>query len=136
MSRVSAALVVGQIAVSGGLLLAAGLMVKSLANLRAVDLGFEPQGILTGRVTLPRADYATAADRRRFFRELEDRLRAEPGAESATLASSLPSLGASRWTLSAEGESYPEERDHPDHQRHRGHGRILPHHEGVRPPRS
>ncbi|MCG6955424.1 MAG: ABC transporter permease [Gemmatimonadetes bacterium] len=113
VSRISAALVVGQIAVSGGLLLAAGLMVKSLTNLRKVDLGFEPQGVLTGRVTLPRADYPTAADRRRFFRELEDRLQAEPGVESSTLASTLPSLGASRWALSVEGESYPQERDHP-----------------------
>jgi putative ABC transport system permease protein len=113
VSRISTALVVGQIAVSGGLLLAAGLMVKSLTNLRNVDLGFEPQGVLTGRVTLPRADYPTAADRRRFFRELAERLQAEPGVESSTLASSLPSLGASRWALSVEGESYPQERDHP-----------------------
>jgi putative ABC transport system permease protein len=33
--------------------------------------------------------------------------------ESSTLASTLPSLGASRWDLSVEGESYPQERDHP-----------------------
>jgi putative ABC transport system permease protein len=113
VSRLSAALVVGQITVSGAILLAAGLMVKSLVNLRNVHLGFEPTGVLVGTVTLPAADYPDSGERLRFFQDLQERLRAEPGAESVALASGLPSLGAEQWAVAVEGKSYPEDRDYP-----------------------
>ena len=49
LGRFSHALVVGEVAVSCGLLIGAGFMIKSVANLRTVDFGFEPESVLAGR---------------------------------------------------------------------------------------
>jgi len=113
LGRFSSALVVGEIAVSCALLITAGFMIESVVNLKNVDLGFDPDRLLTGRVGLFQADYPNRPDREQFFQSLQDHLEAEPGVTSVALASSLPALGASRWTVSVEGESYPSERDHP-----------------------
>ncbi|MDP2857068.1 MAG: ADOP family duplicated permease, partial [Bacillota bacterium] len=113
LSRIASALVVGEIAVSCGLLIAAGLMIRSIVNLRNTDLGFEPAGVLAGQVLLPAADYPDASERRAFFEALEERLEAEPGAVGVALASSLPALGASRWRVMVDGATYPTDRDIP-----------------------
>ncbi|HZD04357.1 MAG TPA: FtsX-like permease family protein, partial [Longimicrobiales bacterium] len=113
MGRFSTALVVGEIAVSCGLLVAAGFMIESVVNLRTADLGFHAERVLTGRVALFEADYPTRSDREQFFRTFEERLEAEPGVTSAALASDLPGLGASRWTVSVDGEAYPSDHDYP-----------------------
>ena len=113
MGRLTSVLVVTEIAVSCGLLIAAGLMVRSIVNLNNTDLGFEPEGVLTGRVLLQSADYPTQDQRRLFFQEMEDRLEAEPGVTHAALATSLPALGANMWWVMADGVSYPTDRDVP-----------------------
>jgi predicted permease len=113
MSRLTSVLVVGEVAVSCGLLIASGLMIRSIVNLRNTDLGFDPTGVVTGRVLLPAADYPTAEERRTFFEALEARLEAEPGAGAVALASSLPALGASQWRVMVDGAVYPTDRDIP-----------------------
>jgi putative ABC transport system permease protein len=113
LGRLSASLVVGELAVSCGLLIAAGFMIQSIVNLNSVDLGFEPEPVLTGWVALSETDYPTAQDRRAFFEALEERLEAEPGVTSATLTTSLPALGGSQWRVTVEGRAYPADRDVP-----------------------
>ncbi|MDH5761107.1 MAG: ABC transporter permease [Gemmatimonadota bacterium] len=113
MSRITSVLVVGEIAVSCGLLIAAGLMIRSIVNLKNTDLGFEPEQVLTGRVVLQRSDYPTATEWRGFFEALESRLEAEPGVTDVTLATSLPALGAAEWRVTADGVTYPTDRDVP-----------------------
>jgi predicted permease len=113
MSRITSALVVGEIAVSCGLLIAAGLMIRSIVNLENTDLGFAPAQVLTGRIALPNADYPTREERRTFFESLETRLAAEPGASRVALGTALPGLGASEWSVQADGETYPTDRDIP-----------------------
>jgi predicted permease len=113
LGRFSTALVVGEIAVSCGLLVAAGFMIQSVVNLRTMDMGFDVEGVLTGRVGLFEADYPERADRDRFFQTFEERLEAESGVTSVALATSLPALGGSRWVIAVEGESYPSDRDYP-----------------------
>ena len=113
MSRITSVLVVGEIAVSCGLLIAAGLMIRSVVNLKNTDLGFEAEQVLTGRVVLQTADYPTPTERRGFFEALESRLEAEPGVAGVALATSLPALGASEWRVTADGETYPTDRDVP-----------------------
>lgn len=110
--RFSNVLVISEIAVSCGLLIVAGLMIKSVANLKTVDLGFEPESVLTGRIGIFASEYPTEDARRTFFEQLEDRLEALPGVESAALATSLPGLGGSRWPITVEGDSYTSPRDH------------------------
>ncbi len=113
VARLSASLVVGELAVSCGLLIAAGFMIQSIVNLNSVDLGFDPEPVVTGWVALSDKDYPTAQDRRAFFEALEDRLEAEPGATSAALTTSLPALGGSQWRVTVEGRAYPADRDVP-----------------------
>ena len=113
MSRITSALVIGEIAVSCGLLIAAGLMIRSIVNLKNTDLGFEPGQVLAGRTVLQRADYPDADDWRGFFEALENRVEAEPGVVSAVLATSLPAMGGSEWWVTADGETYPTDRDIP-----------------------
>jgi putative ABC transport system permease protein len=113
LGRFGTSLVIGEIAVSCGLLIAAGLMIKSISNLRNTDLGFEPASVLVGRVGLVEADYPERGDRAPFFERLQARLASEPGVESVALANSTPALGANRWSMGVEGESYPADIDYP-----------------------
>jgi predicted permease len=88
-----AALVVGETAVALMLLVGAGLLIKSFANLRGVDPGFESENVLTARVTLPSSRYATAADRWTFWQRLTEKARQIPGATAVGLTSNVPLSG-------------------------------------------
>ena len=88
--RLRAALVVVEVALSVLLLAGAGLLVRSVMKLQAVDPGFEPRGLLTARVVLPEDRYAGDAERRRVLDELLSRVRALPQVEGAVAAMSVP----------------------------------------------
>lgn len=90
--RVRRALVVAQMAMAVLLLAAAGLMVRSVARLQAVELGFAQEDVLTMRLTLPFEKYRGPAIGR-FFEDLVDRLHDTPGVTAASLASQFPPLG-------------------------------------------
>jgi ABC-type antimicrobial peptide transport system permease subunit len=67
------------------------LMTRSLAGLRAVDLGFDPGGVAIARVALPGDRYASAASQRAFFDRLLERVRVPAlRAIVASLDGSLP----------------------------------------------
>ena len=83
-------LVVGQIAMSAVLLIAAVLMVGSVRALRQVPLGFDPNGVLTAKLVLPASRYAGVDDVRRFHRDLTDRLAVMPGLDAASTVDFLP----------------------------------------------
>lgn len=113
LGRFSHVLVIGEVAVSCGLLVTAGFMIKSVANLRSLDLGFQAESVLTGRVGLFDVDYPTRDERVGFFERLEAEVEALPGVETAALAADLPGLGASNFTIAVEGVSYQNDRDYP-----------------------
>ncbi|MEM7414578.1 MAG: ADOP family duplicated permease [Gemmatimonadota bacterium] len=113
LGRFSSMLVVGEVAVSCALLVTAGFMIKSVANLRTLDLGFEPESVLVGRVGLFETDYPTMEERSLFFEELQSRIAALPGVETASLANNLPGLGGGSWPITVEGDTYDTPRDHP-----------------------
>jgi predicted permease len=113
IGRLSRGLVVVEIALSAGLLVGAGLMIKSVARLQFMDWGFNVEDVFTARVGLFPTDYPEEADRQRFFLDLEERLAAIPGVEAASLTSSLPAMGAARSYLAIEGESYATDQDYP-----------------------
>jgi predicted permease len=93
------ALVVMQVAAALVLLVGAGLMLRTLANLRAIDLGFRADHLLTMRTLLPQARYTDGAKRQAFFDRVVGEVRALPGVESAAYASNLPfmSQGNTTW---------------------------------------
>jgi len=91
--RARTALVVVEIALSAVLLVGAGLLVRTLVHLGRVDLGFDPQQVLSFDVSLPAAKYSGTATRA-FFDELITRLRTHAGVTSAAAAEYLPFSGA------------------------------------------
>ena len=87
--RVRSALVVGQVAISLVLLVAAGLFVRSAMHAATVDLGFDPSHVLNASVDVAQQGYDEPRGRA-FFDELLRRARQLPGVESASLAYSVP----------------------------------------------
>jgi len=86
------ALVVLQVAAALVLLTGAGLMLRTMANLRALELGFRPDHLLTMRTTLPQPKYREPAQRLSFYDRVIADVRALPGVEGAAYASVLPFL--------------------------------------------
>lgn len=115
IGRISKALVVFEIALSCGLLVAAGLMIKSVANARTRDTGFETASVYTTRIGFP-SSYTDTTAQRLFFEQLDARVGSLPGVHAAALASGLPGaqqgLNGTRFAL--EGATYTEDREYPD----------------------
>ena len=84
------ALVMTQVALALVLLLGAGLLLRSLAGVLAVDPGFSPANVLTARLQLPNARYRSEAQQRAFIQQLLDAVTGLPGVESAGTANSIP----------------------------------------------
>ena len=105
------ALVVLQIAAAVVLLAATGLMIRTLVNLRAIDLGFEPDRLLTMRTTLPRPKYAEGPKRVDFYERVIAGVKALPGVERAAFGSNLPftSGGNTTW-FKIEGQAITPDR--------------------------
>ena len=88
-TRIRSLLVMTEIAFSLVLLTGAGLMIGSLRNLLGVSLGFNPENVITMRLSLPEARYSiprTAA----FYHQLQDRVRGLPGVEAVAIVNQLP----------------------------------------------
>ena len=100
-------LVVLQVAATVVLLVAAGLMLRTLANLQAIELGFDPDRLLTMQVSLPQPKYADEAKRSVFFDRVVAGARAQPGVERAAFGSTLPFQSAGN-TQSFTIEGRPE----------------------------
>jgi putative ABC transport system permease protein len=83
-------LVAMQVAMSVVLLVAAGLLGRSLLQLRAVEPGFRADHLLTAQVWLAGQAYEDPGSRARFFDGLMDDFRALPGVRAATIVNNLP----------------------------------------------
>jgi predicted permease len=84
------ALVGGQVALALTLLSGAGLMLRSFDRLARQEVGFDVRDLLTFQVALPAVTYDDFASSARFYRELDDRLRALPGVMAAGGTTELP----------------------------------------------
>ena len=91
--RLRQLLVISEMALSVVLLLGAGVLIRSMWNIQRVDPGFQSDGVLTMRLTLPRERYAEDAAGA-FFDSLIERLEAVPGVRSASAASQFPPMAA------------------------------------------
>ena len=112
-------LVVAELALSVILLAAAGLMLKSVYRLTAVDPGFRPDHVLRLNMSLTPAQYPNDAAIRAFWRQLLDRVRALPGVESAALGTNVPLTNShSRGDITVEGMLLPGPGSFPHPDRH------------------
>ena len=95
-NRTRSLLVVFESAIAVMLLIAAGLLIRSLVALQNVDPGFDPNNVLTLRVDLPRQKYNTPEKASNFFEQLETRVAGLPGVEAVGLITDLPLSGEAR----------------------------------------
>ena len=87
-------LVIAEIAIALVLLTGAGLLIRSFSKLRDVDPGFRSDRMVTLSLQLPVSRYGEISKQEAFWTELERRVQATPGVESASIISELP-LGGS-----------------------------------------
>jgi predicted permease len=92
------------------LVIGAGLMIRSLSALGRIDLGFNPDHVLTMRVAIPAARYGTPDQVIGFYKQLVDRVRTLPGVEHAGVVRILPlATTIGDWGLDVDGfEETPE----------------------------
>jgi len=83
-------LVTAQVAISFILLIGAGLMLRSVMKLQAVDAGFHPENVLSSTVSLSFTKYKATKDSLAFYEELLEKLSARPGVESAAVSMTVP----------------------------------------------
>ena len=109
-------LVISEVALSLVLLIGAGLMIRSLWELRKVQPGFDPHNVLTMSVPLPRNRYSSPAGQINFFQDVLAHIRALPSIDSAGVIDSLPlsSDGGSHQPFSIEGRPVQQMSDQPE----------------------
>src|ERR1700730_4936350 len=100
-------LVIGQIALTLTLLIAAALVLKSFARLQSLQLGYEPRGLFTARFELPWKTYNDRAKIVTFTNALLDRVRTLPGVQSAGAGSNAPLMGGWQTGFWLEGTPKP-----------------------------
>ena len=88
--RIRAFLVVAQMALALILLAAAGLTLKSFWHAQNAPLGFDPHGVLTMNLSLPKARYPTDESVAAFNAQLIERLSALPGVAAAAIGANIP----------------------------------------------
>jgi putative ABC transport system permease protein len=102
--RVRDALVVCEVALALVLLTGAGLLLRTLTQLRAVDAGIDPRNVLTMNVALPQFREQRVERVNAFVTEMVQRLRTLPAVESAAVTDSPPFQGASNLPIAIEGQ--------------------------------
>ncbi len=93
-TRFRGVLVAAEIALSMVLLIAAGLMIRTLFAMQAVDPGFRPDHVLSMRLSMASERYPDAARVRSFYRQVLEKIQALPGVRSASISMSLPLQGS------------------------------------------
>ena len=112
--RLHAVLVVVEVALALVLSVGASLMVGTFYNLSAVNPGFNPAGLLSASLELPRGKFSSKEQLVGFYDRVVERARAIPGVKSVALTSSLP-LGGSyfKGSFPFEGHQYASTAEYP-----------------------
>jgi len=108
-----------QVAISLVLLVGAGLFMRTLQNLRHVDVGFNPQNLVLFRVN-PQLNRYDEKRMTTLYRDMLERIAAVPGVRGVALSQpALLSGSESSTSFYVEGRSYPVERDKLDNDIYR-----------------
>ena len=106
--RLRRVLVACEVALGAMLLVGAGLMVRSVLELRQVDPGFASEGVQTFRIALPQPRYPNKEAGAAFARRLDERLRALPGVSGLGTVSALPFDTLPNWSSPYLFDGMPE----------------------------
>ena len=112
-SRLGSLFVVAEIALALALLLGAGLMMNSFVRLQRVNPGFDPESLLTARVSLPQSRYGQAPQQTAFYQQVIERFEALPGARSVSAINNLPFQNENNGGLRIEGYAPSSSYDRP-----------------------
>ena len=107
-SRLQDAFVVLQVAVALVLLTGAGLLGESVERFQHTELGYSPDGVLTGLVTLSKGRYDTQEKQTLFATQAAAALAALPGVEVASTSGAVPGGGAALEGFSIQGDPAPD----------------------------
>lgn len=105
--RLCGALVATEIALAVVLLVGGGLLMKSLLRLLQVNVGFNPQNVLTMTISLPANNYSEPARRVNFHEQLRERLESLPGVRGAGTVDNLPLIAGNTTRFNVEGDPIP-----------------------------
>ncbi len=126
--RLRFAFVVSQFALSLILLVGAGLLIRSLAELRAVQPGFEANGVVTFWQALPKERYGEVDKQTQLFDKLMAKLKSLPGIQDAGIVSPSPFSGNDQGrTFTIVGQPVPAEGMEPSASLLTTDGALLPH---------
>jgi predicted permease len=109
-------MVVGEVALSLMLLVAASLMIRTLIAMQSVDLGFQPERILTMRIPLSEQRYPEPERRNAFFQELLAKVQSVPGVLDASINTWMHPFGNWGVNVEVEGSSAADQRRVQIHQ--------------------
>ena len=114
LGRFSKGLVLAEVSLSCALLVAAGLMTKSVVRLRNVDWGFASRQVFTAEIAMLESAHPDTAKRVAFLDDLLPRLDAIPGVHAAAIASTIPGEDGNFAFVAIEGRAYAAEQDYPE----------------------
>jgi len=83
-------LVMVEVALAVMLVIGAGLLIRTVYNLSAIDAGFERSRLVTFQMQLPTVNYPQPAQRAAFYQRLLEKLRGVAGVQGASAMSGLP----------------------------------------------
>jgi predicted permease len=102
-------LVVAELALTVMLLIVAGLMARSAYEVEQMPLGFDPDHVLAGRVTLPSAAYREPSAVAAAFDRMVSTLAATPGLDAAGASTTIPlASGNIDAGLTVDGKTFPD----------------------------
>ncbi|HEV3148127.1 MAG TPA: ABC transporter permease [Chthoniobacterales bacterium] len=110
---VTRVLVVGQIALTAALLIAATLQIKSIRNQLTLAYGYDENAVYTARMALMEGAYPTQDARREFFLRAVRALRANPQFQSAAMTDRFEMTFAGQGQYEVDGQNYLTDRDRP-----------------------
>jgi putative ABC transport system permease protein len=113
VNAITRVLVVGQIALTAALLIAATLQIKSIRNQMKLDYGYDENAIYAARVALMEGAYPTDDARREFFQRAVRSLRTHPQFESAAMSSRFRMTFDGQGQYEVDGQNYLTDRDRP-----------------------
>ena len=112
--RLRDTLVVCEFGLALALLVGAGLMIKALSHLSRVDIGFNPDHLLTLKLSLEGSHHLDPRRQAEFFRELLARIESLPGVQSATISRGIPMRGWAGWNFVTAENPHPAAGETPD----------------------
>ena len=114
-NRTRSALVVAEVALSLMLLIAAGLLLRSLWALHDINPGFDPDHLVTTNLSIASTKFAAPEQQVSFFNRVLERVRTLPGVKSAGVIDSLPlSDNSSHMGIQIEGRPVVSMADQPE----------------------